>query len=978
MASDVGKVLNELLAGNCLLDQHVADLARSGISREQALQAGIRSIDDAAQKAIILRRNYAIQSLGPCMVFTFLRPDGSLDTDYARLKPDRPRQQRGSKTQGKDIKYESPTGMVNRAYFLEGTITSLSDPSVDLLFTEGEKKSLKGMLSGFMTIGLVGVWGWQLKRERDSNDRPIGDRKLIPELERIVWKGRRISIGFDSDAIRKPEVMSAEIAFAEVLQERGASVFFVRLPDLPASNGLFTKCGLDDYLLVHSAKELRDLIETSTPFDRRQFREDDLRNGWQIVNGRVLTESGYVAHDGSTFHCELEFDENSGERRIVSQTKLANFSAKIGERKFLDDGAQTRSELSISVEQRGQPAVTVEIPVEELTSLDWVVEKVGPKYIIQPGYGKKEHLRCAIQELSGNEYPTSKIYEHTGWRKIGEKWVYLHAGGAIGEDGAVGGITASLPEGAKRFRLPSPPVGEELRNAVRSSLRLLDGLAFDSVAFSLLSTVYRTVLGGADYSLWLLGRTGVGKSELAALGQQHFGSEMVRNQLPGNWASTDNALEGMAFTLKDTIFVVDDFCPSGSRQDHDRMHQVADRVIRGAGNSAGRQRMNANGSLRMARPPRCLVLATGEDLPRGHSLTARLWTPEVVKNSVSFSRLSACQKDAREGRYALAMAGFIQWIAKHYGGLADALVVQRMAIRDDPMNQFHHSRTPDMFANIQIGLTYLLRFALSIGAIDQKKHDLLLSRGAQALRAVAERQGQLQVSFDPIARFGEQIQSLLSSGRVHIAGTDGKEPGIPPSPEFWGWERRDSRVAVDNPPTIWKGRGEKIGWVRGDDLYLNPDASYAALVKLAQDQGLVFSVGQDSLQRGLRDAGMLIRHDPDRFTAKVSLEGARPRVLVLSASKILSLPDVGQPGQSWQARDSNHRARGDTSPSSPRLAESRGKQTNLELPGNTADDDSLAPVAPLAPVSRQGCRTPNERLQQRSLFDEGGLDALKG
>ena len=43
------------------------------------------------------------------------------------------------------------------------------------------------------------------------------------------------------------------------------------------------------------------------------------------------------------------------------------------------------------------------------------------------------------------------------------------------------------------------------------------------------------------------------KSELASLIQQHFGAEMVRTKLPGKWASTDNALEGLAFTLKNCV-----------------------------------------------------------------------------------------------------------------------------------------------------------------------------------------------------------------------------------------------------------------------------------------------------------------------------------------------------------------------------------------------------------------------------------------
>ena len=60
-----------------------------------------------------------------------------------------------------------------------------------------------------------------------------------------------------------------------------------------------------------------------------------------------------------------------------------------------------------------------------------------------------------------------------------------------------------------------------------------------------------------------------------------------------------------------------------------RYHKEADRLFRGQGNHAGRQRMRADGSLRPAKPPRGLILSTGEDVPRGQSLRARLLVLEV-------------------------------------------------------------------------------------------------------------------------------------------------------------------------------------------------------------------------------------------------------------------------------------------------------------------------------------------------------------
>jgi uncharacterized protein (DUF927 family) len=73
--------------------------------------------------------------------------------------------------------------------------------------------------------------------------------------------------------------------------------------------------------------------------------------------------------------------------------------------------------------------------------------------------------------------------------------------------------------------------------------------------------IWRAVLGGGDLALHLSGPSGVFKSELAALAQQHFGAALDRTHLPGSWTSTDNALEGLAFAAKDALLTVDYFAP---------------------------------------------------------------------------------------------------------------------------------------------------------------------------------------------------------------------------------------------------------------------------------------------------------------------------------------------------------------------------------------------------------------------------------
>jgi hypothetical protein len=866
-----------------LLPHHLAELRASGLDDATLAANGVYSESDPAAVAGLLNWGAArARSLGPVLVYPHHDRDGR-PLGHATVKPDRPRD-RADKP-GK-VKYENPRGRPNRLYVPAGARPALADPAVGLVITEGCKKALAATQHGFPCVSLPGVWSWVADREKRGG-RKVGRLELNADLAAVAWRGRRVYITFDSDAARNPDVGRAERALAAVLRRHGADVRVVRLPAEPDGG----KNGLDDFLVRHGPDAFRRLVEAAAPpapADRVPPAEP-----------AGYTDSGYTVIRGGTYHCVRGLDPETGEQVVEKQVKLANFVARIVGETVTDDGAEPTREFAVTAERPGRPPATAGVPVERFGSLDWVVERFGPGYVIQPGSGRRDHLRCAVQEMSGDDIPLTTVYAHTGWREVGGAWHYLHAGGAVGP--AAAAVRVRLDGAAAGFVLPDPPAGGDLRAAVRASLGLLDGLAPDTVVFPLLATVYRAPLGPADYALWLAGLTGANKSELAALAQQHFGAGMTRTRLPGNWSSTGNALEGLAFAVKDAVLVVDDFAPSSSRPDADRQHGTAERLIRGTGNAAGRLRMRADGMLRPPKPPRALVVATGEDVPRGHSITARLCVLTLRRGAVDLARLSACQRDAAAGRYAAAMAGYLGWLAPQYAAVRAMFEPERVELRDRFVGRFPHARTPDIVANLLLGLRRLLDFAAAAGVIDAAGQAALWARGEVAFRAVAADQGEHQRAADPVERFPEVVAAVVSSGRGFLAGGDGREPGLPPAPEAWGWERREFR-AGDDARATFHPRGRKIGWVAGDVLYLDPDATYAAVVELARDQGQAYPLTQQTLYRRLKEAGVLLRTDGDRTGYPVMLEGTRRRVLHVAVGTVFPRP--GRPGHSGRGGDS--------------------------------------------------------------------------
>jgi hypothetical protein len=300
---------------------------------------------------------------------------------------------------------------------------------------------------------------------------------------------------------------------------------------------------------------------------------------------------------------------------------LTNFTATITAEITEDDGAELQLRFALAAQLKGKTHC-FEIPAAQFAGMSWVTAHLGAMAIVMPGMTLKDRARAAIQLLSPR-VEHRRVYTHLGWRKIGEAWCYLHAGGAIGVHGAVEDITVAPGQALAADQLPTPADEEAAHAAIRASLRLLD-VAPDAVTIPGYAAIWRAVLGNVDCSVHLVGPTGQGKTELAALYQQHWGAAMDARHLPASWLSTGNALEGITFQAKYAILVVDDFCPTGVKADLARQHKEADRLLRAQGNRRGRQRMRTDSTLRPSKSPRGLLLSTGEDTPRGQSLRARL------------------------------------------------------------------------------------------------------------------------------------------------------------------------------------------------------------------------------------------------------------------------------------------------------------------------------------------------------------------
>jgi hypothetical protein len=547
----------------------------------------------------------------------------------------------------------------------------------------------------------------------------------------------------------------------------------------------------------------------------------------------------------------------------IELTRLSNFTARITEEVTQDDGANSAS-FAFHVEGElddGCPLPRATVPAAQFNSLAWIYQKWGSKPIISAGSGNRDKLREAIQAFS--KATKRSIYVHAGWQKIDGKSVYLVANGAIGAHGFDETVDVDLDQELSRYNLPRTV--DDPRTAMRASLSALD-LAPLTITAPLWAAMFRAPLADAlppDFTLWLEGQTGKFKSTISALFLSHFG-EFDVSHLPGSWKSTANSLEKMAFTLKDTPMVIDDYAPT--QVDAGELRAKASSLVRAQGNLAARGRLRSNLEQQHSFPPRGIIISTGEQHPPGHSLLARMLVIDVAPGAIDKTKLSRAQDQAPLLRHA--MAGYLQWLASRMDVARDKLDKDFHSTRDRATREGGHLRVPEILAHLDLGLNSGLTYAEEVGAVTSDEALALREKCWKTFLELGRKQTRLLEGERPSERFLVVLSVLISKGRVEIASS--------------------ASVAAAQE----KQKSVVVGWRKDNLLYLPPDLTFAEVSKFCRSQGEPFPVPRIRLYKDL-DADGLIEHDRDHLTKAVNARGHSKRCLALrldAAETILGMP----------------------------------------------------------------------------------------
>ena len=338
-----------------------------------------------------------------------------------------------------------------------------------------------------------------------------------------------------------------------------------------------------------------------------------------------------------------------------------------------------------------------------------------------------------------------------------------------------------------------------------------------------------------DFTLWIHGRTGSLKSEIATLAQRHFG-RFTRKSLPCTWTGTESAIEHRLFSLKDVLVVVDDFAPQADARAAAEQARKAERILRGIGNRSGRSRMRPDLTGRPDRPPRGLPVSTGELLPTGASLNARTIPVEIDRAALDLGTITALQENGH--RLAHAMRGFIEWLAPRISELQTSLPEARAERRRHFEMEGGHLRQPEALANLYVGLDLFLCFAEEVGAMDGARAGELRDEALSTFGGMAGRLLARHEEVDPAERFVDALGTLLHQRSVRLL------------------DRASDLPLADDL--------QVVGWVNGDRVLLLPGAAYRCVVGFFRERGELWNPGVRDLYQALRRKEYIVPLDGDR------------------------------------------------------------------------------------------------------------------
>jgi hypothetical protein len=279
------------LVGHALTEEDYRSLEERWISLGHADAALLRRADNHLGVEMTGQQGRPGYYSG--ILIPYIWPGEDSVRDY-RLRRDRPdmEQDAGGNLKPRR-KYLAPPGRGNMLYLPpQADAWLLKNLGIPLVIVEGELKMLalwrlawhhRGDTAedpAFLPVGLQGVYSWRgiVGKTTDAHGERVDVRGPIPDLGRLEWADRYVTLVFDADVMRNLDVSEARRRLTDELEDRGAVVAWLQWPDGVPAN----RKGIDDYLAAYGPDQVARMLSQSKVVTRRRKRvATEISAEWQ-------------------------------------------------------------------------------------------------------------------------------------------------------------------------------------------------------------------------------------------------------------------------------------------------------------------------------------------------------------------------------------------------------------------------------------------------------------------------------------------------------------------------------------------------------------------------------------------------------------------------------------------------------------------------------------------------------------------------
>lgn len=329
-----------------------------------------------------------------------------------------------------------------------------------------------------------------------------------------------------------------------------------------------------------------------------------------------------------------------------------------------------------------------------------------------------------------------------------------------------------------------------------------------------------------------------------------------RDMISATFKDTVTALEMKACEYKDCVLLVDDYHPSVSSNEKQRMNENASQLLRIYGDGITKSRSTKNLNKQKEFPPRGLAVITGEGYLEGESTVARYIGIEVEKSDFDTKILSYYQKNPLI--VSTHFTYFINWIAQNFERLVKDIEQRFSEYRFKYIDLFRHKRFSEATAILQIVTEIILEYCYYNSLYTREQVDYTKKIWIETIINVIKTHENKNIKQKPEIMYLIAIQELLESNRMKLLTLN------------------DNSIK------------ENYGYEDEDKLYLFPNLTFSEVQKYWNKQGIEFQISPEQINKELDNIGAIeskFEGKVKRRTLKIKGKGDK-RFLVIYKNKI--------------------------------------------------------------------------------------------